>query len=75
MIYLRPIPKNDAESLSLIRIERDRLLKETDWVVLRNLETNEQIPQSWLDYRQQLRDLPQTFDSIENINWPIKPEQ
>lgn len=74
MIYLRPIPKNDAESLSLIRIERDRLLKETDWVVLRNLETNEQIPQSWLDYRQQLRDLPQTFDSIENINWPIKPE-
>jgi hypothetical protein len=30
--------------------------------------------QSWLDYRQALRDLPQTFSNPDEIVWPTKPQ-
>jgi len=67
-----------AEPLRLLRIERDRLIAETDWWVLPDrTPTSEQ-----LAYRQSLRDLPSTatpvLDSttrlgISGVTWPTKP--
>jgi len=67
-----------AEPMRLLRIERDRLIAETDWWVLPDrTPTSEQ-----LAYRQALRDLPSTvtpvLDSttrlgISGVTWPIKP--
>jgi ABC-type glycerol-3-phosphate transport system substrate-binding protein len=55
-----------------IRSQRDQLLKETDWVGLKDVViTNEQ---AWLDYRQALRDIPQNFTNPEDVVWPTKPE-
>ena len=42
------------EPYRLLRIERDRLLKETDWIASSDLN----LPESWRSYRQALRDLP-----------------
>ena len=42
------------EPYRLLRIERDRLLKETDWRASSDLN----LPESWRSYRQALRDLP-----------------
>ena len=67
-----------AEPMRLLRVERDRLIAETDWWVLPDrTPTDEQ-----LAYRQALRDLPDTatpvLDSsnrlgISGVTWPTKP--
>jgi len=67
-----------AEPLRLLRIERDRLIAETDWWVL-----PDRTPTSGqLAYRQALRDLPSTATpildnttrlGISGVTWPTKP--
>ena len=67
-----------AEPMRLLRIERDRLIAETDWWVLPDrTPTDEQ-----LAYRQALRDLPTTTTpvldnttrlGISGVDWPTKP--
>ena len=60
---------------SLNRSMRDAKLQEADVQVLRFLETGAPVPQAWLDYRQALRDVPQTQDITKlEIVWPTKPE-
>jgi hypothetical protein len=56
-----------------LRCERDRLLKETDWVSNRALETGEPVPQEWIAYRQALRNLPQTTKDPRKVKWPQRP--
>jgi hypothetical protein len=54
---------------------RNVFLQEADIKVLRFLEVGQPVPQSWLDYRQALRDIPQTQDITKReIVWPTKPE-
>ena len=71
-----------AEPMRLLREERDRLLKESDWVVVYAMEHGTDIPQSWRTYRQALRDLPSTSSPqcwptdiliMESVNWPTAP--
>lgn len=69
---------NATESMRLLRIERDRLIAETDWWASSDLTmTSEQTA-----YRQALRDLPSTatptLDSEgeldkSSVTWPTKP--
>ena len=70
------------EQLDCIRIERDILLSDSDkytsipdWP-----HETEEIRQAWFDYRQALRDLPQTINiqidengNFTNIEWPTPP--
>lgn len=57
------------------RDRRDAKLQDADVKVLRFLETGAPVPQAWLDYRQALRDVPQTQDITKlEIVWPTKPE-
>jgi len=67
-----------AEPMRLLRIERDRLIAETDWWVLPDRTPT----QAQLDYRQALRDLPDTSSpvldgtnriGISDVDWPVKP--
>lgn len=55
----------------MLRDERDRRLRETDhWAYQdRPTMTDEQIA-----YRQALRDITKTYDSINDVVWPTKPE-
>lgn len=53
-----------------IRNRRDVLLSSTDWAVLPDSPYN---TQALLDYRQALRDLPQTFTNPDDVVWPDNP--
>lgn len=53
-----------------IRAERDSLLGQTDWAIIKSQETGETIPQNVLDYRQALRDIPQDFATPEEVVFP-----
>ena len=57
-----------------IRTRRADLLAQTDWVVLRALETGGSVPAPIAAYRQALRDLPQQPGFPFSIDWPAAPE-
>ena len=65
--------KKDAEFATSARSQRDTLLKETDWVVIKSLENAQSIPSDWATYRQALRDIPQQSGFPISITWPAKP--
>lgn len=67
-----------AEPMRRLRVERDRLIAETDWWVLPDRTPTSQ----QLAYRQALRDLPEnstpvldptTRLGISGVTWPTKP--
>ncbi len=66
----------NAEPMRLLRLERDRKLAETDWWCC-----SDQTPsQAQLDYRQALRDLPETASpsldengNLTGVTWPSEP--
>lgn len=58
------------EPMKLLRIERDKLIAETDWWVLPDRTPT----QAQLDYRQALRDITETYSSLEDAVFPVKPE-
>ena len=59
-----------AEPLKLLRAERDRRLLETDWWALSDVT----LTQARRDYRQALRDITNTYQSLDTVVWPEKPE-
>ena len=63
-----------AEKWANIRSQRDRLLTESDWVVVKAKEehANASIDSNWIDYRTALRDITKQSDP-DNITWPTKP--
>jgi hypothetical protein len=72
-----------AEPMRLLRVHRDKLLAETDWVTMRSYGTNTPVPEEWVAYQQALRDLPETATpvldptsplGISGVDWPVKPQ-
>ena len=61
-------PKKEVREL------RNRLLTDTDWVVVKHNELGTSIPQEWLDYRQALRDITEQSGFPDNVEWPQEPE-
>jgi len=60
----------DLGGIAELRAERNALLSSTDWWVLPDrTPTQEQ-----LDYRQALRDITNTYQSLDTVVWPTKPE-
>ena len=59
-----------AQPLKELREERNELLMETDYIMVSDYPHTDK--QAWLDYRQALRDLPQTAD-LTNVEYPTKP--
>lgn len=56
-----------------VRKERNALIAETDWIVTKNLELNQNVPGKWEVYRQDLRDIPSQAGFPHNVTWPVKP--
>ena len=63
----------DAQPLKKLREERNKRLSECDWVVIRAVSTNTQVPDEWITYMQTLRDLPSTTEDPANPVWPVQP--
>ena len=52
---------------------RDFLLSESDWRIVKDLETTGIINQEWATYRQALRDIPSQAGFPLDVVWPEKP--
>jgi hypothetical protein len=67
--------KFDAE-WEMIRSERNRIIAETDYVVLPDYwETLSKTEQTaWKKYRKELRDITSTFSDPAEVTFPEKPE-
>jgi len=72
----------NAEPMRLLRIERDRLIGQSDWRVTKAKETGTNIPTAWKNYRQALRDLPSSANptlgddgglDASSVTWPTEP--
>lgn len=60
----------DAEQEKAVRSQRDRLIAETDWVVIKALETGAAVPADVAAKRQDLRDVPQQAGFPWTVAWP-----
>jgi hypothetical protein len=60
----------ESELWKPIRIKRDSLLAECDWTQLSDSSANKE---AWTSYRQALREIPQTYQSPDEVVWPTKP--
>jgi hypothetical protein len=69
------IASRDAAKAKEVRIERNKRLAETDWVVVLHTEKGTDVPTEWESYRQALRDLPNhvNFPYLQAADWPTKP--
>jgi hypothetical protein len=61
------------EAWKKIRKERNQLLKDSDYTMLKDYPTTVS-EQEWTTYRQSLRDIPQTFSNPDDVTYPDKPE-
>lgn len=52
---------------------RNSLLQESDWVVIKATEQGQQVSSDWLNYRENLRTVPDQAGFPHNIDWPTKP--
>jgi len=58
-----------AYKLSELRIERNRLIAETDYLAL----SDATLTSAMSTYRQALRDITKTATSLDDVAWPTKP--
>lgn len=65
----RPSLEEKAEEM---RSKRDSLIKESDWTQLHDSPLNGD--EGWINYRQELRDVPQQQGFPEEIIWPTPPK-
>ena len=57
--------------LADLRTRRTMLLEKTDWT--QNADVPQATKDKWAAYRQELRDITITYDSLEGVDWPTPP--
>lgn len=57
--------------LDELRLKRNELLSETDWVG--GTDVPNTLKTTWNTYRQSLRDITNTYTSLDDVVWPTKP--
>ena len=64
-----------AEPLNEVRKERNLRLQETDWIVIKEREEGGSVSNfaDWKTYRQALRDITDTYTSLDDVVWPTEP--
>lgn len=67
------IAAKDAEQAKSVRQQRDDKLKESDWRVIKALESNTPQDFEWAAYRQALRDISSQAGFPWEITWPTQP--
>ena len=71
-----------SEPFRLLREERNKLIAETDWTQLKDIDLDIIRERNWKNYRQALRDLPSKSKpklddygglDMSSVTWPDKP--
>ena len=66
-----------TNKLNYLRTVRNMKLTETDWVVIKEREEGGSVSNfaDWKKYRQELRDITNTYKSLEDVKWPTAPSE
>jgi hypothetical protein len=62
------------EALGVLRRERNIKLAMSDWTQMPDSPLSQEQRQAWAEYRQALRDLPQSNLDLDAVKWPQQPE-
>jgi hypothetical protein len=68
-----PAPSIDQQWIA-IRVYRNMLLASCDWTQLQDAQLSMAQIETWMEYRQVLRDIPNNTDDPGDITWPELPE-
>lgn len=74
-LTLEQAERNKEHQQSLLRSQRNHLLQRSDWTQLADVSVSNK--ELWDNYRQALRDLPETYAdiaSLDEVTWPTPPE-
>jgi hypothetical protein len=71
-VFVSTLTKNEL-SWENARAIRNNLLKESDWISAPDAQPKPS-KETWLSYRQALRDITTTFSNPTEIVWPVKPQ-
>ena len=74
-VAIAPPPPTAEQRLAALRERRDKLLQGSDYTQMPDLPISADRRAAWATYRQALRDLPSLIDYLDEIEWPIPPEQ
>jgi hypothetical protein len=61
----------DARAAEAVRKERDGLLDASDWTQMPDYSSATK--ESWAEYRQALRDIPDQTGFPNEVTWPVAP--
>ena len=57
-----------------VRMTRDQMLNDTDWIIIKAAESGAAVPTEWQTYRQALRDVTKQPGFPHEVVWPSMPE-
>ena len=63
----------EFSSWAEVRSQRGYLIQRCDWTDLPHAALTDEQKTAWQTYRQALRDIPQTYQNINEIIWPQEP--
>ena len=82
-VYYDLTPEEEAEleaqaeaadlDMSMVRSQRDGLLRSTDWTQVGDAALGDHTAEEWATYRQALRDLPSVYSRVSEVVWPNDP--
>ena len=61
--------------LSMVRGQRDGLLRSTDWTQLGDATLGDHTAEEWRTYRTALKDVPQNYGRVSEVVWPETPPE
>jgi len=56
-----------------IRVKRDKLIRDTDYLVQPDYPLSDSLKSEIIVYRQALRDIPQSVGDPDDVVWPLQP--
>ncbi len=59
--------------MSMVRSQRDGMLRSTDWTQLGDAALGDHTAEEWTTHRQALRDLPSVYSRVSEVVWPEDP--
>ena len=68
------LENKNNEAWRKIRKERNKLLKDSDYIMVSDAPITTEKKEEWTTYRQSLRDIPQTFSNPDDVTYSDKPE-
>lgn len=62
-----------STDFTLVLAQRNSLLAASDWTQLPDSPLSDEEKTAWSEYRQQLRDMPSSFTTVDEVVWPKAP--